>query len=254
MARQRERGRNSFLSFIVLLIVIYLIGLPVLLATRGSAADLIGDMADLIPFGSFVLQISVKLLSKFVQVNPSYLSILPLFTFANFLEELAKGLFTVILFEALNLLGGLMLGVWNPEGRWNRMKKLALSVLNALLAAAFAPWLIRVVLDNIKQAGGLMTAVVSGVLALVLLGGGAAFFAAMLGISASMALLYVIIKFGLIACIELFLVYFFIYSVLLVWETGAYWALLTGSGSLFVCLLLLAGIGLMIDSVFGAND
>ena len=64
--------------------------------------------------------------------------------------RIGEGIFTIIIFELLNLLLYMVLGLTDGTGRWNGLKKTCVTVFDALLAACLAPLPIQFAMDQIS--------------------------------------------------------------------------------------------------------
>ena len=82
------------------------------------------------------------------------------------------------------------------------------------------------------------------------MGGGTMFFAASLGLSTGMAILYVLVKVLLVSAAKLVACYAFILLILVGIENGVFVYMLEGAGGLLSVILVLGGIELALDAVF----
>lgn len=255
-----NRGRNSILSFVAMAFLLYFIGLPLVIAVLmdyfGSVGEIITNVIDLIPFGKPYYEFAVQLVNSLGGQVVSYMNFTGYLTIGYIIGELAKGLFTVIIFEALNLGVCMLLGFVdsdgriNPEGFWNRAKYLLITAINALIAACLSPLPLNYIFSNLHSLGGVWSSIVSLVLSAVLVGGGVAFFVFLSSLSIGMAIAYVLIKFFLLGACRISVSYLAILVILIGWQNGL--VLLTANGVLLLLVmgLALGGIEMMIKGTF----
>ena len=255
-----NRGRNSMLSFVAMAFLLYFIGLPLVIAVLmdyfGSVGEIITNVIDLIPFGKPYYEFAVQLVNSLGGQVVSYMNFTGYLTIGYIIGELAKGLFTVIIFEALNLGVCMLLGFVdsdgriNPEGFWNRAKCLLITAINALIAACLSPLPLNYIFSNLHSLGGVWSSIVSLVLSAVLVGGGVAFFVFLRSLSIGMAIAYVLIKFFLLGACRISVSYLAILVILIGWQNGL--VLLTANGVLLLLVvgLALGGIEMMIKGAF----
>ena len=222
----------------------------------GSVGEIITNVIDLIPFGKPYYEFAVQLVNSLGGQVVSYMNFTGYLTIGYIIGELAKGLFTVIIFEALNLGVCMLLGFVdsdgriNPEGFWNRAKCLLITAINALIAACLSPLPLNYIFSNLHSLGGVWSSIVSLVLSAVLVGGGVAFFVFLSSLSIGMAIAYVLIKFFLLGACRISVSYLAILVILIGWQNGL--VLLTANGVLLLLVvgLALGGIEMMIKGAF----
>lgn len=252
MARNNT-GKNSILSLIALVFLLYFIVLPIVIAAAvgyfGSMAAVITAVVDLIPFGKQFYGLSIQIINAIGGQVVGYMDFSGKFSLPYFMGELAKGLLTAIIFEALNYATTTFMGVKDPEGRWNVMKKMLISVTNALIAACLAPLPLNYLLAQMPTAGFAASAIGAGLLAAVLIVGGVAIFTLIKPLSIASALLWVLLKLVAMSFIRLAFSYVAILFILVGWQNGLYGMAASGLAGLVGIALLLAGIEMMLESV-----
>lgn len=256
-----NRGRNSVLSFVAMAFLLYFIGLPLVIAVLmdyfGSVGEIITNVIDLIPFGKPYYEFAVQLVNSLGGQVVSYINSTGYLTIGYIIGELAKGLFTVIIFEALNLGVCILLGFVdvhgkiNPKGIWNRAKCLLITVISALIAACLSPLPLNYIFSNLHSLGGVLASIVSLALSVILVGGGVAFFVFLSSLSIGMAIAYVLIKFFLIGACRISVSYLAILVILIGWQNGLFLLSVSGMALLFTIGLMLGGIEMMIKGVLG---
>lgn len=256
-----DRGRNSILSFVAMAFLLYFIGLPLVIAVLmdyfGSPGEIITNVIDIIPFGKTYYEFAVQIVNSLGGQIVGYVNLNGHLTIGYVIGELAKGLFTVIIFEALNLGVCTILGFVdsdgkiNPEGIWNRAKCLLITAIDALVAACLAPIPLNYIFSNLHSLGGVWSGIISFLLSVVLVGGGVGFFVFLNSLSIGMAIAYVVIKFFLIGACRISVSYLAILVILIGWQNGLYLLSTEGAALLLMIGLLLGGIEMMIKSVFG---
>lgn len=251
---KRYKAHNSIISFIALAFLLYFVGLPIVIAVLtsyfGSIAEVITSVVDLIPFGKTYLWLTVQIMNALGGQIVGYAGIGGALTLAYVMQELAKGLFTVIIFEALNLgVAGLM-GLTEAKGFWNKAKLLLITVMNALVAACLAPLPLNYIFSQFGSLENIISGIISFLLSGILLGGGIAFFLFLKNLTIGVAVCYVLMKFVLMSTVRLSVSYLCILLILLGIQNGLFGLIVSGSSGLLGIALLLGGIELMIDSVF----
>lgn len=238
----------------------YFILLPLLAAVLknvfGSVYDIINNVIDLIPFGESLYGLAIQIVNSITGQVMNYSTVTGYFTFTYFLEELLKGLFTVIIFEASNLFMCIVLGFTDsrgkikPEGMWNKAKYVLISLIDALISACLAPFLMNYIFSSLPSLGSVWSVVISSLMSVILIGGGIAFFLFLAELSIGMAIAYVLIKFILIGVIRLTLSYLSIFLILIGWDNRTYLLSVGGFAGLIGVGLLLAGIEIIVKSAF----
>lgn len=255
-----NRGRNSILSFVAMAFLLYFIGLPLVIAVLmdyfGSVGEIITNVIDLIPFGKPYYEFAVQIVNSLGGQVVGYMNLNGYLTIGYIIGELAKGLFTVIIFEALNLGVCMLLGFVdsdgriNPEGIWNRAKCLLITAINALIAACLSPIPLNYIFSNLHSLGGVWSSIVSFLLSVVLVGGGVVFFVFLSSLSIGMAIVYVLIKLLLFGACRISVSYLAILVILIGWQNGLVLFTVNGVLLLLVMGLALGGIEMMIKGAF----
>ena len=97
---------NSPLSFIALILVLYIFVLPLIIAVLcgyfGSISEVINKVIDLLPFGEGIFKIAAALFSSLTSQVVSFQQVQGYLTFTYVMGEVIKGMFTIIVFEVLN--------------------------------------------------------------------------------------------------------------------------------------------------------
>ena len=252
------RGRNSLISLIALMIILYFVALPLVFAVLcgifGSAEGVILKVVEIFPFGEGILHLALSIASAIGGQVVSFPETQGYLTFSYVLGELAKGIFTIIIFELLNLLLYMVLGLTDGTGRWNGLKKTCVTVFDALLAACLAPLPIQFAMDQIsilmangqglrQIAGNIISCIVYAVVA----GGAIVFLYVVLGFTLAKAIAFILGKVVLIDFVRLLVSYTCILLILLFWYSGNYGMLIPACCGLLGISLLLAGIDLVIS-------
>lgn len=255
---KNNKGQNSILSFCALMILMYFLGLPliaaILQAYFGSIGQVITNAIDMIPFGETYFELGIQIVNAIGGQVVNYADMTGSLTFGYITTELAKALFTVIMFEAVNFLAGKLMGFADggkikPTGIWNKAKFMLISVFNALLAAFLAPIPMNYIFDHFHMASEFWQTVISIVLSTALVGGGISFFALLCGMSALTAILYVVGKFFVVGACRISISYIAIFVVLIGWQNGLPIQLITGMSCLLVVGLVLGGIEMLIGTL-----
>ena len=167
------------------------------------------------------------------------------------IQELSEGIFTVIIYEALRLLFFIPMDLTGDNaGRWNKGKRLVISVAMAVLAACLAPALINWTFANLNVLGQGMRTFLSALISLILLGGSVAFFLFLKSFTVGIAIAFVLIKVFVEGLLRLAVSYVSLFALLVGFEQNA-WSLIIGGMSGFLGIaLLLAGIEMMLKPLF----
>lgn len=250
-----NRGKNSIVSFVAMAFLLYFIGLPLVIAALldyfGSIEEIIINTIDLIPFGESYYAISVQIVNSIGGQISNYIQLDDYLSFEYIIEELAKDLFTVIIFEALHSGVCTLLGLVDAEGIWNKAKYILITIINALIAACLSPIPLNFIFSNLDSLEKIGSTIVSLLLSVVLVGGGVAFFVFFRSLSIGGAIVYVFVKFMAMGVCRISISYFAIFVVLIGWQNGL--SLLWASGALLLLAngLILSGIEMTIKSVIG---
>lgn len=248
---------NSPVSFIALIIVLYLIVIPLIIAILcgvfGSISEVINKAADLLPFGEGVLHLTIGLFSALTSQIVSFQETQGYLSFTYVLGEMTKAMFTIIVFEVLNKGMFYILGL-NEKGYWIRLKRVCVMVFNALLAPCLAPFPMNFVTDWFSQmvssgqfssrlAGNILFCVLFAVVAVVAI----LIMNLWTGMEIETAVAYVVGKTVVLDFIRLLLSYMCIFLILLFWQTGNYGMMIPACGGLLGVALIFAGIDLMLE-------
>lgn len=248
---------NSPVSFIALIIVLYLIVIPLIIAVLcgvfGSIPEVINKVVEFLPFGEGILHLTIGLFSALTSQAVSFQETQGYLSFTYVLGEMAKAMFTIIVFEALNRGLFFLLGL-NEKGYWIRLKKVCVMVFNALLAPCLAPFLMNFVTDWLSQlvssgqfsgrlAGNILFCVLFAVVAVAAI----MIMQSWAGLGFGMSIAYVLGKTVVLDFIRLLCSYLCILLILLFWQTGNYGMMIPACGGLLGVALIFAGIDLMLD-------
>jgi hypothetical protein len=247
------KGRNTVVSFVALIIILYFVGVPILVmmltSIFGSVNDVVSVLVGLIPFGEGLANWAIHLVNNIFGLATSYPETQGYLSISYILCELSKSVFVIVIYKVLNILGFAILAL-SAKGRWNAMKKIALSVFNALLAACFAPMVINLAINQIQMAasngtsvGSIVATIVSHILFIVVTGGAMAIFIVVLGYTVGQAILKVLVQNVLIDLFRLLLSYLCILIALMAIGSGMHSMLYGG----VVMLIMIAVIFALID-------
>lgn len=253
MSRQ-YKAHNSILSFVSLAFLLYFVGLPIIIAALmsyfGSIAEVITNVIDLIPFGKTYYWLSLQIINALGGQISTYIGMNGYLSISYILEELAKGLLTAILFEAMNYALPAIMGLNEPHGIWNKAKLILITVANALIAACLSPLPLNYIFSNINSLGIVGTSIISSLLSFILVGGGTAFFVFLNNFNIGTAIVYVLTKFIVMSTFRLSVSYLSILIILIGWQNGLFGLMASGVAGLLSVALILGGIELMLDSLF----
>lgn len=255
-----SRRQNTIMSFVAMAFILYFIALPLIMAAFldyfGSVEEIITNVIELIPFGETYFALTIQFVNSISGRIVSYIDMTEYFTMNYLMEELAKGLFTIIIFEALKLAVCWVVGFVDgdgkikPEGVWNKAKYLLITVSVALIAACFAPFLLNYIFSNLYLLGKIWSVVISLLVSVILVGGGITFFLFLLGLSIAKTIIYVIMKFFVIGVCRISCSYVAILFILICWQQHLILLSASGMTALFVIGLMLGEVEMIVDSVF----
>ena len=255
MSRYRKQNfsLNSVISVIATLLIGYFVLCAVILPFAGSMdniGEITTDLVELLPFGEQTYGLAISILNTVSGQTLSYHAIEGSFTLSYLIQELAESLIIIIVYEALRLVSFKFMEITDDvSGKYNKMKKLIVSVIMAIIATCLAPLLIKNIFDNMSGLTSGWQVAISALVPSILFSGGTAFFVFLYGISIGLSLVYILVKFFVVGGLRLFGCYIFIFLTVLALQYGN-WSLLAASlPSLLVLILLLTGLELMIDSL-----
>lgn len=253
MAKRKNRLNTPLSLLSTVLLMVWLVPVIVLpfIHALGGFGEIITDIVELIPFGYTFHEIALMIINSMTGQVVNYHAIRGVLTIPYVTQELAEGIFTIIVYEALRLAWFIPMDlIENGGGRWNGMKKMVISVAMAVVAACLAPALINWTFSGMRGLGNSLKTFFASMISAVLLGGGVAFFAFLKGLSIGVAILFVALKFFFVGALRLSVSYLCL-MILLVGCEQNLWSLIIGGSSGFLCIALaLAGLELMIDSAF----
>lgn len=241
----------SLLGTILLMLFIVPIVIISFAEALGGFSQIITDLIDLLPFGEAWYFVAIQIINA---MTDQALSLQPVHTAPSvsyIIQELSEGIFTVIIYEALRLLFFIPMDLTGDNaGRWNKGKRLVISVAMAVLAACLAPALINWTFANLNVLGQGMRTFLSALISLILLGGGVAFFLFLKSFTVGIAIAFVLIKVFVEGLLRLAVSYVSLFALLVGFEQNA-WSLIIGGMSGFLGIaLLLAGIEMMLKPLF----
>ena len=253
MAR-RKNPLNSPISLLATVLMMILIVPAVILPfieSLGGFGEIITDLIELLPFGYAFYEVAIQLIGAVGGQAVNYHAIQGVFTGAYVFQELAEGIFTIIIYEGLRLVWFIPAGLTGEvRGRWQGPKKLVISVAMAVVAACLAPALINKTFSRLFSLGKNLRLVFSGLISIVLTGGGIAFFLFLKGFSLLQAVLFFVLKFLVVGAIRLAGSYTFLFVFLLGCQQQTWSMIVSGmSGFLFI-IVLMAAVELMVESIF----
>lgn len=254
MARKKNvlNSPTSLLGTVLMAVIIVPAVVLPFVEALGGVDEIIIDLIDLLPFGQAFYEIAIIIVNGMLDQVVSFHGLQGVFTLSYVVQELAEGIFTVIIYEALRLAVLMVMGLADPEnrGRWNGMKKIVVSVAVAVIAACLAPALISWTFGNMSSLASGWKVFVSSLISVILLGGGVAFFVFLSGLAIGQSIIYVALKFFLVGAIRLAGSYIFLMLLLLAWQSGI-WSLFTGALSSFLLIMvLMALVEMLLESIF----
>lgn len=251
---QKYKAKNSIISFVALAFLLYFVIFPMVLLMLsdllGSADELITNAIDLFPFGEAWYYIAVKILAAFHSQGSVGVQLTRNFSFYYFMSELVKGLFSAVIFEAINLFAGLVMGLDGSKGFWNKGKLCLMNIANAFLSAWLAPFLIGYIMSSLGNIGNVWAALFSVIPTGIIVLGGVAFFMAYKGLSLGKSVCYVGAKFLFLDMLRLGVTYISTFLVILGWQNGFFIFILGGISGLLGVALMLFAIDLMLEAAF----
>lgn len=257
MARRNKHKYilNSPISLLsTILIMVFIVPVVVLpfVNALGGFEEIITDLIELLPFGHAFHHIAILIVNSITGQIVNYHSIQGVFTLSYVIQELAEGIFTVIIYEALCLATSMLMGLAdkNNRGRWNGMKRMVVKVAMAVIAACLAPALINWTFANMGGLSNGWRTFLSGVISAVLLGGGGWFFVTLFSAKAvGTVIAFVLLKFLVVGFVRLVFSYIFLFVLLIGFQQGTFSLMLSGMSGFLGVILILAGLELMLDKI-----
>lgn len=243
---------KSPVSFVATLLVLYfavpLIVFPFINAL-GGIGEIVTDLIELLPFGHLHYWLAVEIINSIAGQAVNYSAIGGVFTVGYVVQELAEGIFTVIIYEAGCKLFEIIMGLDQDAG-WIKLKRMAVNIAVAIVSACLAPALINFIFSNMGSFSTGWKVAISSLVSTILLGGAVGFFLFLKGLSIGAAIAFVALKFVAVGFVRLALSYVCIFLILLCAQNGIFAGLIGGVSGLLGVALILAGIELMISSAF----
>ncbi len=249
------KAKNSIISFVALAFLMYFIVFPIVMLMIsdifGSMNDLITNLIDLMPFGGFWYLIAVKIVSGVLSPIHTINNLGQAVSFYYILSELMKAMISSIIFEAMKLLTDITMGLKGSKGIWNKAKLWLMYLVNGLVSAYLAPFLITYILSQLggynSLAARLFTIVPVGIIVI----GGILFFkvtSTAASYTIGKSIVYVCAKFFCLNMMQLFATYILAFVVLIAADMGAFQLVSVGMVALFLIAILLCSIDAMLDS------
>lgn len=260
-------SRNSPVSFAALLIISYFIvgftlASAAALSGAGTVLDMLLGMVEILPFGEFFLRITVQIISSLMQTTSiSVESILGgtvssgRLIALDWVKETCKLIlaagFNAALYAFLEMVMGLA-----DRGFWIYLKRVVVMMLSAYLAAFAAAMSLDAVYNQLGGLAAGWQAFISGLIALISVGGVFAIMCILFlgGGSIASFIVYFLLRYILLGIMRVGIAYIGALSILILAQSGNISNLIAGQGALFVILIMLVGVDLALRSAFGFED
>lgn len=237
---------RSFLSFIALVLLIYFAGLPllgmILTGYFGSISELIDNAIDLLPFGDLIWDIVCSVIYSIVQSVENWhispVSFLTEHTSHYVIQEVCKTVLTCIVFRLLSNLFCCFLGLDEPKGIWNKLKRAIIVCMVAIVSACLIPLIIHFCFQQINTLSELASNIFSFLVSVITIGGGVLFYIAVTGILTTAAVIVVATVFT--SLLQLFFSYFFLFVLLIALNNNNYLLGFCGISGLIVTGVVVA--------------
>ncbi len=264
MAKNEKEKRFPIFKFVALALLLYYFGGPLIMAVLtgifGPVPEIINKMVDLIPFGESYYAIAIQVVNSILGEATSN-NIKEYFTISYVLQNLAKELFTVVIFEAATLSACIVLGLadsrgnLNPKGAWEKIEYYLITVIIALASACLAPIPLEgVIFSRFHTLESSWQSIISLILSVVLVGGGIAFFLFLYSFSIGKAIAFVFIKFLLLGTFRISVCYLAILVYLIGEENRLFLLSAGGVTSLLALGIMLVGIEMVLKSAFAKHE
>lgn len=249
----KAKSIGSVLATLLLgIIVLELVILP-FINVLGGFTGIVTEFIGLVPFGEVIGEFAHGILSATLgqggQIQPIQQNVI---TVSYVFQELAKSLFTIIIYETLCLLVLRPMGLsvdYKDNSGADKIKWWIVKVIMAIIAAALAPLLMKWTFANMATLTSGWKIFISGLISTILTGGGIAFFMFFLGISIAKAILYVVLKFIVVGGLRLFGCYTFLMLALLGLQNGILSWVVYSVPVIMVIIMLLTGVEIMLESI-----
>lgn len=259
-SRYREKSKYryplnsmwSLLATILLLILIYTVLVLPFIESMGGMGEFITDLVELFPFGEVSCRLAIEIINAIAGQTVNYVSIKGVFTFSYVMQELLEGIFTVIIYEAMTkaLIMAMQLDDPDVRGFWNSMKKVAVRMGVAIIAACLAPSLINFIFSHMGGMSNIWKTIISSLVSVILVGGGIMFFLFLYNLTFGEALGYVLLKFLVAGALRLTASYICIFIICFGIQYGLFSLIFGGASGLIGFALILAAIEMMIGAAF----
>ena len=253
--RQKRKPKRSIISLVACLFLLYFLIFPLIcyiFLGKADAANNISNVVSLIPFGNAWYACAINIFAELTNTSLEVLSLPPI-TVTYALGELAKSIFTAIIFELLYMLLSHIMGFEEYRGVNNYVMRICTSLMLALLAACIAPSVMEHLVGLFHLFGSGMSDVITFFIIVLQLGGMIAFLLIFKGLSILNSALFVLIKLVLVDLLRLVICYISFF-MLYIAITQKMYLLLAPTFCDFVGIgILLLGIELMLQSVLPSD-
>lgn len=253
--RQRKKPKRSIVSLVACLFLLYFLIFPLfcyIFLGKADAANDISNVVSLIPFGNAWYACAINIFSELTSTSLEMLSLPPI-TVAYVLSELAKSIFTAIIFELLYMLLSNMMGFEEYRGVNNYIMRICTSLMLALLAACIAPAVMEHLVGLFHLFGSGISNVITFLIIALQLGGTIAFLLIFKGLSILNSALFVLIKLVLLDLLRLVICYISFFMLYIAIAKKMYLLLVPTFCGFVGIGILLIGIELMLQSVLPSD-
>lgn len=256
------KARRNFIALLILIVIILMIIAPVAgsLAEEGFFKGMWLNVIEEIPFGSTWGELAIHIFTKFISAEldtEEYFNYLQqIQTGKSILQEFCKLCLTAIVYDAVDRFGELAMGLRKKSGGWMLAQKVLWKMFCAFICAVIAGLVLQIAFGQINQLGSIAANIWTGIVTLVVMIGAVGIHAFLLELGIVMTLIYTMLKLIFVNVITIILSYIFLLLMILFASEQVYVSFLeeTSIWAIWILMLvLLAGIDLMIQSVFGID-
>lgn len=252
-----RRHSKSLIALLILIVFLspFAAVISRLVADTGVFDELWAAFVRELPFGSVIAKGAVSLLSETAPVlvnSQKYLSAAKeLHTVLEFFQELGKLLLTATIYGLLSKVAVSYLELGERGGIAAFFLKVLANMISVFLAALLVTPLLHYAYREINRLSGAGSGFWTAVILAITVIGASGIYALLLSLGAGLAIGYVLVKLVLMNIVQLLAAGFCLAFALLNLAEGTWHLALLGFGSWTVILIILVGIDLMLESVFG---
>ncbi|MCD7819328.1 MAG: hypothetical protein LUH07_09805, partial [Lachnospiraceae bacterium] len=248
-------GLRRLISLLILIVIFTFFLAPLLSVAvdAGVFQNLYLDAIEEFPFGNGIAEFSVKALSAAtsldIDVNQYVIHSATRKTVLELIQEFCKACLSAIVFAALVKAGDTLMGIDKIKSIWDFFTKALWHMIAAILCSMVVALLISFAFTKIQSLGVIAGNILTFVISAASIGMSGWIFAAFFGAGVGLTILYVLVGVILYNLVNLLVTEMAISCLIIAVNEKLYLRAVACFSAWIVIIIILAGVGMMIDSV-----